>query len=198
MQCLIYKITNIIDNKVYVGQTWKTLDIRFYQHCSKSGSIKLYRSIQKYGKNNFKIELVTIAHTQSIADYWEIYFIELFKSCDRNKGYNIRGGGSHGKLSKETRKKLSIASMGRVKTEEEKRKISDAQRGNKYNIGRKVLDETKNKISDKLKGRASPNKDNMKLLPYQIINILQDNRPSRIIAKEYGVSHTLILRTKKL
>ena len=107
----IYKITNVFNDKVYVGQTWSTLAHRWGQHTSgKKVCIKLCRALDKYGKSNFKIELITIAHTQEVANHWETYFIKRYDSI--KNGYNIREGGSRGKHSEETKIKMSAAAMG--------------------------------------------------------------------------------------
>jgi group I intron endonuclease len=117
MICLIYKIVNLINNKIYIGQTWQSLKIRLIKHKSSNfNCIKLHHAINKYGRDNFKIELITICHTQLAADYWEEYFIKKFDSI--KNGYNILMGGKTGsrkglKHSKETKQKISDAKKGR-------------------------------------------------------------------------------------
>lgn len=111
MFCSIYKITNKINSKVYIGQTWKLIRHRFSGHKQSKHCIKLYSAIQKYGANNFNIELITFCSTQETADYLESYFISKYDSI--NTGYNLKGGGSHGKTSEETKVKLSKALKGR-------------------------------------------------------------------------------------
>ena len=61
MVCSIYKITNNINEKAYIGQTWKSLNTRISQHKSPNnkGCRKLYNALNKYGRDNFKIELIT-------------------------------------------------------------------------------------------------------------------------------------------
>ena len=58
---IIYKITNNINNKVYIGQTTRDLKIRWYQHCYKTKAKnicnRIYNAIQKHGKENFEIKL---------------------------------------------------------------------------------------------------------------------------------------------
>src|SRR5579863_9366327 len=120
--CLIYLITNQINGKVYVGRTWRNLHTRFIEHCCDRGhSPYLSNSIAKYGRQNFRIELLTVCHTQEIANYWEQYFIERYRSTDRAKGYNLQHGGANGKHSEETKRKMSLARIGFKHTEEWKR-----------------------------------------------------------------------------
>lgn len=114
--CSIYVITNSINNKVYVGQTWRSIKRRFQIHLQNSTvshCIKLRRAMQKYGLKNFSIKLLTICHTQKIADYWETFFIRKFNSL--KNGYNVlefsknRKGIKH---SSETKNKMSQARRG--------------------------------------------------------------------------------------
>lgn len=114
--CSIYVIKNSVNDKVYVGQTWRTIERRFQTHLQNSTAshcVKLRRAVNKYGKENFRIELLTICHSQEMADYWEIFFIRKFSSIKR--GYNIlefansRKGTKH---SAKTKKRMSTARKG--------------------------------------------------------------------------------------
>lgn len=58
MKGSIYKITNLINGKVYIGQTTQPIEKRFKSHCYKDGCTKLYNAMKKYGKSNFSIELL--------------------------------------------------------------------------------------------------------------------------------------------
>lgn len=90
---LIYRIKNNVNNKIYVGQTSKLLKQRLSQHIhNKSNCKHLRNAITKYGPDNFYIELITICHTQNIADKLETFFIKEYDSIIN--GYNLRSGGS--------------------------------------------------------------------------------------------------------
>lgn len=106
----IYKITNIFNDKIYVGQTWNTLKYRFAQHLSNRIKGKLTNAIKKYGKESFKIEFLVLTHTQEVADYWESYFIDRYDGI--KNGYNTKEGGSRGRQSETTKKKISKKAMG--------------------------------------------------------------------------------------
>jgi group I intron endonuclease len=95
----VYKITNKLDGKVYIGQTWNTITCRFSQHCRDARGHYLHRAIRKYGQDSFSIVALVVFHTQKVADYWEQYFISHYNSCDHTKGYNLRDGGSRGSFS---------------------------------------------------------------------------------------------------
>jgi group I intron endonuclease len=151
---IIYVITNLANSKKYVGQTWKTLQKRWWGHCTENNCIKLVRAIKKYGKDKFTIKLVTITHAQETADYWETYFIQKYDSI--NNGYNIRLGGSKGKHSEETKRKMSLSQIGNThnlghKDSEEVRKLkSDIAKKRGFNNNRRegpLSEVTKQKLS---------------------------------------------------
>jgi len=188
---LIYKITNLLNNKLYIGQTIHSIKRRFNEHClPNSGCTKIYAAIKKYGRDKFEIELITMAHTQEIADYWEIYFINKHNALTREFGYNIREGGSKGKFN----------NKGRKHTPEELVKMSESQKGRIISLEtRAKMSEAKRNFVPWNKGKHSVINQYVKypkLTPEQIIIIQNDPRPSRIIGKEYGVSKTTILRIR--
>lgn len=90
----IYKITNIINNKCYIGQA-KNYKQRFYTHKSnlrknKHDNRYLQFAWNKYGEENFTFEVI-----DSGEDYNELekHYINLYNSTDKNFGYNILKGG---------------------------------------------------------------------------------------------------------
>lgn len=99
----IYIITNKINNKVYVGQSWNAGQrwIRHQQNSNRKAhkDEHFYRSINKYGLINFEFqmlkELVGEEATQENLDKWEDYYITLYNSRDKKFGYNKKTGGSH-------------------------------------------------------------------------------------------------------
>ena len=61
----IYKITNLINSKIYIGQTIRSINVRWNQHKSESFNnhghgynYHLHNAIRKYGSDNFKIEII--------------------------------------------------------------------------------------------------------------------------------------------
>lgn len=86
----VYKITNIINNKVYIGQTTETIEKRFKRHCGYQlqDNTYLHRAIKKYGSDNFYIEKIDEANNQKELDEKEIYWIKYYQS-DKN-GYNLK------------------------------------------------------------------------------------------------------------
>lgn len=91
----IYKITNDINNKVYIGQTVKTIKKRWQQHqCNSSkeyfNQVVLYKAISKYGIEHFHIEEIETVDNQYL-DEREKYWIKYYDSY--NHGYNSTIGG---------------------------------------------------------------------------------------------------------
>lgn len=92
----IYKITCLINNKIYIGQTRQHYMTRFIQHKShaRTGQShhKLARAIRKYGEDNFIIEAIEECEF-ALLDERERYWISFYNSTDENIGYNINIGG---------------------------------------------------------------------------------------------------------
>jgi group I intron endonuclease len=111
---IVYKITCIINNKVYVGQTTISIKHRFWCHLrdGRYHDTKLYSAFKKYGNENFKIEEIDGANSQSELNYKEWLWIHKL-DCIKN-GYNSKEGGLYVKMSNETKLKLSIKLKGRV------------------------------------------------------------------------------------
>ena len=86
----IYKITNIQNNKVYIGQTIRPIEQRFKRHLNDALNNILdthfARAIRKYGKENFTIEEIDTAQTQDELNQKEQYWIRYYNSVE--DGYN--------------------------------------------------------------------------------------------------------------
>lgn len=158
MKGIIYKITNEINDKIYIGQTIRTIDERWRHHVyySLTGlhKTKLARAIRKYGKESFKIEI--LEETEDL-DKREIFYISFFKSD--LFGYNIKIGGNGGPHAESTKKKISKANRGRVWTGEMRHAMSEAIK--KWHKKRGFVpssEETKKKISKGNMGRKMSDK----------------------------------------
>ena len=91
----VYKITGP-DGKVYIGQTGQPLKVRWrkgYHLSYKSGEGAIREAMQKYGKENFRMEALCENLTQKGAWELEAKFIELYDSMNPEKGYNGKTGG---------------------------------------------------------------------------------------------------------
>jgi group I intron endonuclease len=144
----IYRVTNLLDGKIYIGKH-QTLD----PNDDYFGSGKaIIAAIKKYGKQNFKKEVLFIFESEAEMNDKERELItEDFVS--RKDTYNIGIGGEGGPHFKGKKhssdSKMKMATVGYTHTDEAKRKISDSNRR------RKLSDETKKKLSEKAKLRYS-------------------------------------------
>lgn len=136
---IIYKITNLINNKIYIGK--KIIDKIDYF----GSGILINRSIQKYGIENFKKEIIDEVLSIKELNEKEKYWIQYFNSNDLTIGYNISNGGDGGDVftnnpnKEEIRKKCSKSSekngmFGRNHTKESIEKISKNRKGKRRGI----------------------------------------------------------------
>ena len=164
---IIYKITNIINQKVYIGQTIGYIKHRLSSHFhfakkDKSNN-KLSNAIKKHGKENFKIEQIDSAETIDELNQKEIYWINFYNS--RIKGYNIREGGHNSPCSEETKEKLRQINLGKKASEESRQKMREAAKSKPKrtketceklriaNTGKVFTEERRQNISKANKGR---------------------------------------------
>ena len=114
----IYKITNLVNGKIYIGQHKSQVFDRDYH-----GSGKLIRrAFKKYGIENFKVELLKWCETRSDINKYEKIYIHIYHSNNLAVGYNISKGGDGGDtfsgltdVEKEhRRKKMKMSMSGRI------------------------------------------------------------------------------------
>ena len=109
----IYKYTNLINGKVYIGQTKQTLEQRDYKHQTQlNDNTYFHRAIKKYGRDNFSLELVEDNIPFNELDEKEKYYINYFESFYvTGKGYNLTQGGQWGPQTQ----KLTIQQADEIK-----------------------------------------------------------------------------------
>jgi group I intron endonuclease len=127
----IYRITNIINNKIYIGSS-RNIKKRFYhhkgvlknnKHCNKY----LQYSYNKYGKENFIYEILEICNENIIIER-EQFYIDLY-----NPDYNILKTAysfSGYKKSREVIEKIALKNRGLIRTEELKKRWSIIKKNN--------------------------------------------------------------------
>lgn len=150
----IYKITSP-SNRIYIGQSIN-LDKRInkYKKFKCKSQPKIYRSLNKYGFDAHKIEIIEKCPIEKLNEretFWKIYYLEQVNNdwqqvlfCDL---YDLGGGPK----SEETRRKIGEGNKGKTMSDEAKSKIGEANTGNKYNVGRKDSEEVNLKRSISLK-----------------------------------------------
>ena len=150
---IIYGLENLLNHKIYIGQTHRTLEARFRQH--KRANTLIGRAIRKYGKENFVKVILEECENQEQLDACEISGIARL-NCIAPHGYNLTAGGSSKsgfKVSDETRAKISAIHKGRKRSRETCRKIALALTGNKNFLGHKLSDEHRQKLLAARKGK---------------------------------------------
>ena len=93
---IIYKIDNLINNKCYIGKTSRSLEERWKEHLRHRFNLDyaLYRAFKKYGIENFTISLLEEnIEDEILLNEREKYWINYFKSNNKNYGYNMTLGG---------------------------------------------------------------------------------------------------------
>lgn len=194
---IIYKITNLVNNRVYIGQTVCLISKRWKEHRCSTKNTPLYSAMRKHGTDNFKIEVICTAIKPEHLNELEQYFIKLY-DCLVPNGYNLTTGGDSTfsrsehtknlqslaaqghKVSQETRDKISKSLMGRPgarrgtkHTDEARQKISAVQ------IGRKASEETKKKMSETHKKRLALNSERT-LAQLEVLKRLKEQNTGRV------------------
>ena len=166
MKGYIYKITSS-KNRVYIGQT-VNFKVRFnqYKRLDCKNQRKLYNSLLKHGVEKHKFEIICECDVNDLNDK-ERYYQDLYNSTNKF-GLNIRLTKSNdrkGTFSEETKLKMSIAKIGKKRSPEvckaisEKMKLIARERNEDYytnfskaNLGRKHTEEHRQKNSNAKKG----------------------------------------------
>lgn len=155
--CGVYKITNNINGKVYIGQSIN-IQNRWKDHVNTlnrkdSSCTLLQRAWNKYKQENFSFEILELCSEDEL-DNVESKYIEFYDTI--NNGYNIESGGNKNKhLSEETKQKIREAHLGMKASEETRKKMSESRMGDKNPMyGQTHSDVARKKISDAAKGRS--------------------------------------------
>lgn len=154
----IYKIENLINHKVYIGQSEDIIK-RLKCHSTQVTNEHLHNSICKYSLDNFSFEILKITYD---LNYWEIFLIQIYHATDDRYGYNVATGGEGGNLGPEVNKRISESLR---KSEKYKQSLKSPERSAKIsyaakhrtpetlyamgsaNRGKKISDEIKQKMS---------------------------------------------------
>lgn len=173
----IYKTTCLINNKIYIGKHEGREDDGYI------GSGKLFkRAVKKYGKENFKREILRRCETLHELKIWEHVYIKKYNSQETSIGYNIADGDVNTTeynptKRPEVRKKISEYRKGKKLSEETRKKISERNKGKKRSLetclkisknnvgfrGKRHTDESRKKMSYSLRGRLFSEEHRKKL-----------------------------------
>jgi group I intron endonuclease len=140
----LYLITNLSNNKKYIGATIVPVETRWYRHVraalQESSSQTIHAAIRKYGQSNFRVEML-LEHrdTDFLFNVLEPIYIALYESHGTMGGYNMTFGGEGWKGMKHTQKTkdlISLKNTGKKRTPEQRAKLSLLRRGRKvWNTG---------------------------------------------------------------
>ena len=173
----VYKHENLLNGKVYIGITSRTLNARARKNGSSySKSPHFWSAICKYGWDNFSHEILVDGLTKDEACELEKEYISKYNSTDKKFGYNCSLGGESGnygvkanddlrkrlsemrsgeknhnygkKMSEEVKDKIRKKKIGKTLSEEHKKKISESLYKNPPTKGVKMSDSKKRKLSD--------------------------------------------------
>lgn len=112
---IIYKITNLINGKIYIGKSESPLQIRWKKHldCArKKVNRYLYDAMNHYGIENFKIECMEKCENKQTLNEREKFWIKHYNSMNKKLGYNMQEGGIRGKQPDEVRKRAGEKRLG--------------------------------------------------------------------------------------
>lgn len=130
----IYKIVNLINNKVYIGQS-KNISRRWGDHRRryKTEDCSIYRAIRKYGIENFSFEVIEECDIEQLNER-EIYWIQYYDSHNPLKGYNLTDGGNSSVPLKLTKNQVSeIINLLLTSS------LSQEEIGKKFNVSQRMI-----------------------------------------------------------
>lgn len=142
---VVYRRTNTRNGKVYIGKTTRTAEERWVSmlyEVRRGGNSLIHNAIRKHGAEAFVTDILHETDSYEDLSAMETFFILQHRSHERSHGYNLTLGGdgaAPGELNfmwgkthtDEVKAKIRTFRLGRKQTEETKRKISDASRGEK-------------------------------------------------------------------
>lgn len=156
----IYRFTNLINGKVYIGSTIN-LRNRYLQH--KKDAYKenmkhyaFYKAVNKYGWNLFSDMVVIDTCCPLIRNTVEDYWMAHYKSLDPNFGYNLISA-NHKIISQETRNKISAANKGVSKNKGRKQSKEEIEHRRRINTGKTRTPEQRNNLSNGIKRYTKDN-----------------------------------------
>ena len=166
---IIYKITNTLNGKSYIGFSSRTLEQRWKSHLEESTSIKhrnikFKRAIRKYGDNAWSKEVLAEIEDEKAAKVLEQHYIQKFDTFKNGYNSTLGGDGLVGfKHSVETKRFISEHSKA-INTPEMRKHKSDLVSGNKHpNFGKQRSTATKEKIREKRIGSHHSDQTKLKM-----------------------------------
>ncbi|MFF7217922.1 GIY-YIG nuclease family protein [Mammaliicoccus sciuri] len=177
MKFEVYKITNKINGKAYIGITTVGIKKRYIQHCKAKSCIGY--AIRKYGKENFEVSLIDVANGHKELIEKEKYWIDYHGTF--SNGYNMTVGGEGKSLNKRIRVELNEKQMKFLKYVEcENKKEIDVE--NCHFMVKTILLNLMRLFL--LSENEKDKRDNVKLLCKLKPNLLEQILKTNVINKE--------------
>ena len=185
MNGFIYIIRNTVNNKVYIGQTKVSVTTRWQEHLrhAKYGDQIINRAMRKYGVDKFYVETLEICNIDVI-DYREMYYIDLYDSTNKSKGYNVSIGG---KTPKFKRKALSISTLVDLYKNQG---FSLQEIANKFEVTRHIITTELKNAGVKISKRYREEEKFSKINKETLIKALQEYKSLRKAAKSLNMNYT--------
>lgn len=185
----IYKTTNLLNNKIYIGKrVYRKKDDDWYL----GSGIWLKRSIEKYGRKYFKKEIIEWCNSEEELCKKEIFWINCFDSINPKIGYNLSLGGEGGNVGKEAYVKISNKLKGVKKSIVFGEKVSNAlknkPKSKEHNekVRQSLLGRIRPKeVVDKMSNSIKEKYDNGWKSPVQI-EVHQYDKSTRIYLKSFN------------
>ena len=148
---LIYKITNTLNGKCYVGQTTRTPEERFVEH-KRCQTSNIGREIRKYGVENFTVEVLEECEIRELLNEREIFWIAEL-DCMWPRGYNNATGGQ-GNRERTPESVAKMSRKGMHHSDASRKQIALSLTDDKNpQYGKPLSDETKARLSAATKNK---------------------------------------------
>lgn len=181
----IYIIRNTVNNKVYIGQTKVSVDQRWKEHLrhAQYGTQVINRAMKKYGVDKFYVETLEICSIQ-LLDSREIFYIDLFDSTNKSKGYNVSIGGSTPRFK---RKILSTANLIDLYVN---KKFSLEKIANKYAVSRYIISSELTNAGITIRERKESNSKFIRINKEVLLKYLHEGKTVRKAAKLANIPYS--------
>ncbi len=195
----VYKIVNKVNGKIYIGSAvnfkYRWTEHKYDLNNNKHHSIHLQRSWNKYGKENFKFEILEIIEDIESLTKREQYYLDLIQCCKKELGYNLSP--------------TAGSPLGYRHTEEAKKNMSEARKGKRIgknhpmygktgkkspNYGKKRSEESKLKMSGENNSNAKLTEQKVRIIRWLLKN---SDMTQREIGEVFGVKQAVISDIKR-